>query len=385
MIEGKKTISILGSTGSIGVQSLDVIKSKPDHYEIAYLTANSNIELLAKQISEFNPKGVVVRNPEECDKIRSMVDFSGKVMCGKENLRRAAAFEKNDLVISSLVGFAGVIPTLAAIEQGITIGLANKETLVSAGNVITKVAREHGVEVVAIDSEHSAILQCLVGEKHEEIDKLILTASGGPFRDLDLHRFKFITVEQALNHPNWEMGSKITIDSATMMNKGFEVIEAKWLFDVSVENIEVVIHPQSIIHSMVEFVDGSIKAQLGLPDMRIPISYALSYPRRLKYDFPRTKFSEIGSLTFREPDFERYPCLRLAFEALDAGGSATAVLNAANEIAVKRFLDREIEFIEISKLIEKALEMVDHIDDPSLQQIIEIDEETRKIAEKIIF
>ena len=246
MIEGKKTISILGSTGSIGVQSLDVIKSKPDHYEIAYLTANSNIELLAKQISEFNPKGVVVRNPEECDKIRSMVDFSGKVMCGKENLRRAAAFEKNDLVISSLVGFAGVIPTLAAIEQGITIGLANKETLVSAGNVITKVAREHGVEVVAIDSEHSAILQCLVGEKHEEIDKLILTASGGPFRDLDLHRFKFITVEQALNHPNWEMGSKITIDSATMMNKGFEVIEAKWLFDVSVENIEVVIHPQSI-------------------------------------------------------------------------------------------------------------------------------------------
>jgi 1-deoxy-D-xylulose-5-phosphate reductoisomerase len=385
MINDKKTISILGSTGSIGVQSLDVISSKKEHYQIAYLTANSNIELLAKQISEFNPIGVVVRDRSECDKIRSLTDFKGEILCGKDNLRQAAACSKNDLVISSLVGFAGVIPTLAAIEEGITIGLANKETLVSAGNIITKAARDNNVELIAIDSEHSAILQCLAGEKHEEIEKLILTASGGPFRDLDLDEFKNITVEQALDHPNWEMGSKITIDSATMMNKGFEVIEAKWLFDIDVKDIEVVIHPQSIIHSMVQFIDGSIKAQLGLPDMRIPISYALSFPRRYDYDFPRTDFAKITELTFRQPDLERYPCLRLAFEALDQGGSATAVLNAANEIAVSKFLNRKIEFVQISQIIEKTLEKMPNIENPTLSQIIELDQESRKLAEHLKF
>jgi len=376
-MNNKKNITILGSTGSIGVQALEVISEKNELFNIAYLTANNNIELLAEQILKYKPLGVIVRNKAACDQLKRLVSYKGIVSCGKEALVAAASDSINDIVLSALVGFSGVEPTFAAIEQGIDVALANKETLVSAGSIITESARTHNANLIAVDSEHSAILQCLTGEQHDEIEKLILTASGGPFLETPIDEFESLSVSQALNHPNWSMGNKITIDSSTLMNKGFEVIEARWLFDIKPKNIEVVMHPESIIHSMVQFIDGSVKAQIGLPSMKIPIAYALSYPRRLDYSFPRINMADIGKLTFYEPDLVKFPCLRLAFEALEQGGTSTTVLNAANEVAVAAFLEEEISYLDIAYCIEDALGNIENIYNPNLDEIIYIDNKTR--------
>ncbi len=384
MAKEKKTLTILGSTGSIGAQALEVIDGMSNRFEIAYLTANKNIELLEKQIEKYKPKGVAVSNESSWKKLKREIKSDVKILKGKEGIIEAAGSEENDLVLSALVGFSGVQPTLAAIDSKTTVALANKETLVSAGSIITKAAKEKGTEIIAVDSEHSAILQCIVGENVEEIEKIILTASGGPFFETPKKEFKNLTVGQALKHPNWEMGSKITIDSATMMNKGFEVIEAYWLFGLNPNQIDVLIHPQSIVHSLVQFIDGSVKAQLGLPDMRVPISYALTYPERLKFDFPKLDLTELHSLTFKKPDYEKFPCLKLAFETLDTGGSAPAILNAANEIAVFSLLEEKIKFVDIPKCIGAALENVEIISNPSLQEIIETDVGTREFTKQFV-
>jgi 1-deoxy-D-xylulose-5-phosphate reductoisomerase len=309
MTDNPKILTILGSTGSIGVQTLQVIDSIKGGFEINYLTTYSRIDILTEQIEKYHPRGVVIGDETLYLNFKKESNFNGTILCGEEGLCEAASDSRNDLTVSALVGFSGVIPTLSAIRAGINIALANKETLVSAGSIITDEARKYNVQIFAIDSEHSAVLQCLVGENNEEIEKIILTASGGPFLNTPIEDFKNITVNQALAHPNWSMGNKITIDSATMINKGFEIIEAYWLFDIEINKIEVVIHPQSIIHSMVQFVDGSIKAQMGHPDMRIPISYALTYPMRMKNNFQRLDFNKFNSLTFSEPDLNRFPCL----------------------------------------------------------------------------
>ncbi len=377
MLDKPKTITILGSTGSIGTQTLEVIESVSDKFRIGYLTINSKIELLEEQLSRFTPKGVVIGNEDAYKKFKETTNFKGEILYGAEGIIQAASDKENDLVLTALVGFSGVMPTIAAIENGVCVALANKETLVSAGQIIKNSAEKNNVDIIAVDSEHSAILQCIVGERNDEIEKIILTASGGPFLETPLHEFEDLTVSQALAHPNWSMGDKITIDSATMMNKGFEIIEASWLFDIDTKHIDVLIHPQSIIHSLVQFIDGSVKAQLGLPDMRIPISYALSYPRRLEYDFPRLDLSELTSLHFQKPDFQRVPCLKLAFDALEMGGAATAVLNSANEVAVQSFLEEKIKFTRIPQCIESALNKIPNNNNPSLNEIIEIDKETR--------
>lgn len=384
MPETKKTVSILGSTGSIGCQSLDVIDRIENTFGIGYLTANRNIRLLEEQALKFNPVGVAIGDEALCREFKKTTSFKGEVLSGVEGVLQAAAYESNDLVLSALVGFSGVLPTLEAIKQGTTIALANKETLVSAGSIITREALLNNVDIIAVDSEHSAILQCLAGESDKEVEKIILTASGGPFLDTPVESFGRLTVKDALNHPNWSMGDKITIDSATMMNKGFEVIEAYWLFSQPREKIDVLIHPQSIVHSMVQFVDGSVKAQLGLPDMRIPISYALTYPSRMKMDFPRLDLADLTDLSFRRPDLGRTPCLRLAFESLDMGGNAPTIINAANEVAVRAFLNESITFDQIPSIIEKALEKISHSIDPSLDDIVLTDRQTRIFAESII-
>lgn len=375
-----KKISIFGSTGSIGVQTLDVISKTPEEIEIKYLTTNKNIELLIKQIELFKPFGVVIGDYNSYLEFKKNYNYSGKVLFGAEGLVEAAS-DRVDLFVSALVGFAGVAPTLEAIKTTSKIALANKETLVSAGEIITNAAKSYNSSLIAIDSEHNAILQCLAGEDLSSIEKLILTASGGPFRNLPLNQFADITLEDALKHPNWNMGNKITIDSATMMNKGFEVIEAKWLFGVELSQIEVIIHPQSIIHSMVQFKDASIKAQLGLPDMRIPISYAINYPNRHSYDFPRLDLLKIGKFDFWEPDFDRYPCLALAFDSIDKGGNMPCALNAANEVCVQNFIERKINFIDIPNIIEKVLEEVEFIDHPNLEQINYTDKLARELVE----
>jgi len=379
-----KNISILGSTGSIGVQTLDVIRRMNQQFSINFLTANKNFELLEQQSKEFNPKGLVLASEISYKEFKRTTSFNGVILCGEEGLIAAAADSDNDMVVSALVGFSGVKPTLAAINASHTVALANKETLVSAGNIITEEAKKYNVKIIAIDSEHSAVLQCLAGEEHSYIEKIILTASGGPFRNLPLEDFQFITVKDALNHPNWAMGNKITIDSATMMNKGFEVIEAKWLFDIDVSKIDVVIHPQSIIHSMVQFRDGSIKAQLGLPDMRIPISYSLTYPARYEFDFPRLNLLEISHLEFMAPDLLRYPCLKLAYSAIEKAGNFTCALNAANEECVYSFLAGKIQFNDIAVIIEKVLEKIDFFENPVLDEILNTDKETRILTNLLI-
>lgn len=384
MIDQQRTISILGSTGSIGVQTLDVVRSLGDKFQIAYLTVNKNIELLEKQALEFNPIGVVVRDEPYYQEFIKNTRFKGKILTGEQGVVEAATYSGNDILLSALVGFSGVLPTLAALEKGIDVALANKETLVAAGEIITRTALANKAKILAVDSEHSAILQSLVGENLEEIEKIILTASGGPFRNLPLDQFENITLAEALNHPNWSMGSKITIDSATMMNKGFEVIEAYWLFGTKIEQIEVVIHPQSIIHSLVQFVDGSVKAQLGLPDMRLPISYALTYPKRLAYDFPRMNLAEIGSFSFFSPVAERYPCLALAFDAVKEGALMPAVLNAANEIAVENFLNGKIRFTDISKIISAMMNQAETLPTASIEDIVATDKATRLKTENYI-
>jgi len=374
-----KRITILGSTGSIGTNSLDVISRFPEQFCATYLSAGSNVKLLAEQAKRFRPKGVVIMNTALEAELRELLaGESIEIMSGEEGLCEISRRSDTDFVISSVVGFAGLKPTVEALKAGKDVGLANKETLVVGGEIITSLVEKHHCQMLPVDSEHSAIFQCLVGEAPEFVGKIILTASGGPFRTWSKARFDQITVADALNHPNWKMGSKITIDSATMMNKGLEVIEAKWLFNLEYDNIDVVVHPQSIVHSMVEFKDGSVKAQLGVPDMKIPIQYALTYPERFYADYERLDWRNISKLDFETPDTEKFRCLALAYEAGRKGGSYPAVLNAANEVAVELFLKEKISFLNISELIDDAMQMHDARETTSIDDLIEIDAQTRR-------
>jgi 1-deoxy-D-xylulose-5-phosphate reductoisomerase len=378
-----KKVLILGSTGSIGVNSLEVINRLKDDFKVSGLTANSNISLLLEQVEMFKPEIVAVRDENAAAIINEKLPPGCNLLVGDKGLIEAAANVDYDIFIGAMVGFAGLLPTIEAVKRGKRIALANKETLVVAGELVTDLCRENNAEIIPVDSEHSAIYQCLIGEKLEEVEKLILTASGGPFLNKEKSFFGKATVDEALNHPNWKMGNKISIDSATMMNKGLEVIEARWLFGLPTEKIDVVIHPQSIIHSMVQFVDGSVKAQLGLPDMKLPIQYALTFPERVVNDLERTNLPNIGSLTFFEPDAEKFECLKLAFDVLDTGGTAPCILNAANEVAVDKFLNKEIKFSHIPLLINKALDKIKNSVTPDLGTIFECDSQTRKLVREL--
>lgn len=378
-----KNIAILGSTGSIGRNSLEVIASFPERFRVTYLTANSNIDLLLEQVERFHPAGIVILDNACAREAKKRLKQPIEVLSEKGSLEEVVTRDDVDVVISSLVGFAGLKPTIAAIQHKKRIALANKETLVVAGELITSLVREYGVELLPVDSEHSAILQCLAGEDRRLIAKLILTASGGPFLNVPLGSFASITVEEALKHPNWSMGNKITIDSSTLMNKGLEVIEAHWLFGLAADRIQVVIHPQSIIHSMVEFIDGSVKAQLGLPDMKLPIQYALSYPDRWPMNGARVNFPALQSMTFFEPDRAKFRCLSLAYDALSIGGTAPTVLNAANEVAVAAFLGKKISFEKIPILIERALNAGEMRSNAELGHILEADRATRAFVETL--
>ncbi|HUL43830.1 MAG TPA: 1-deoxy-D-xylulose-5-phosphate reductoisomerase [Bacteroidota bacterium] len=375
-----KNICILGSTGSIGKNSLEVIRKFPDRYRAAYLTTHKNTDELQRQVQISNPSAVAILDKQAASEFRRTSPASLKVYSGTDGLLELVSRDDVDIVISSLVGFAGLLPTVEAIKCGKTVALANKESLVVAGELITRLLKESGSRLIPIDSEHSAILQCLAGETHGTIERLILTASGGPFLHLEKDHFHSVTVEEALRHPNWKMGNKITIDSATMMNKGFEVIEAHWLFSLPPDRIDVLVHPQSIIHSMVEFVDGSIKAQLGMPDMKLPIQYALTWPERVSSDFPRVDFSALQEMTFFKPDLRKFECLQLAYDALHMGGTAPAILNAANEVAVELFLTREIAFDSIPVLIRHALGENQHRSSATLEEIVSADSVTRQLA-----
>jgi 1-deoxy-D-xylulose-5-phosphate reductoisomerase len=379
-----KHIAILGSTGSIGRNCLSVIHNLTDRFSIAYLTTNTNIELLQNQISRFHPRGVVVLDEAKAAALRSEVGDSVEVLAGREGLLEIVRRDDVDLVINSIVGFAGLKPTIEAIKHRKHIALANKETLVVAGELVTSLVREYGVHLVPIDSEHSAILQCLAGEDRKSVSRIILTASGGPLLNTPQETFASITVEQALNHPNWKMGNKITIDSATLMNKGLEVIEARWLFDLPAERIDVVIHPQSIIHSMVEFVDGSIKAQLGVPDMKLPIQYALTYPERCPMNGSRVDFPKLQSMTFYTPDRGKFRCLQLAYDAMALGGTAPAIMNAANEVAVQAFLEKKISFHRIPELIEQALASQTNHVSPDLEHTLQSDNKAREYVRTLL-
>ena len=384
-MNSKKSIAILGSTGSIGTQALEVIAAHPEDFEVEVLTAQNNADLLIEQAIKFKPNAVVIVNDNQYTKVREALEpLHIKIYAGENALASVVQMDSIDLVLTALVGYSGLRPTIKAIESGKAIALANKETLVVAGELITRLANEKGVNIYPVDSEHSAIFQCLVGEFHNPIEKIILTASGGPFRGKKRDELKLVTKAQALKHPNWSMGAKVTIDSASLMNKGLEVIEAKWLFGLKAEQVEVVVHPQSIIHSLVQFEDGSIKAQLGLPDMRLPIQFALSYPQRLKSDFPRFDFMQYPALTFEKPDMETFRNLALAFEALHRGGNMPCVLNAANEVAVAAFLKDEIGFLEMSEIVEKCLEKVSHVANPLYNDYVETDQETRAVANSLI-
>lgn len=381
----KKKISILGSTGSIGTQALEVIEAHPDHFILEAITANENADLLIRQAMKYKPNLVVIANEDKYQQVFDALDqLDIKVYAGESAICHAAELEEVDVVLTALVGYAGLKPTLRAIEAGKAIALANKETLVVAGELVTTLARKKRIPILPVDSEHSAIFQCLTGEFSNPIEKIILTASGGPFRGKDRDFLTQVKKEQALKHPNWDMGAKITIDSASLMNKGLEVIEAKWLFGVSDDQIEVVVHPQSIIHSMVQFEDGSIKAQMGLPDMKLPIQYALTYPERLKSDFPRFDFSEYPSLTFEKPDLETFKNLALSYEALKKGGNQPCILNAANEIAVSKFLEDQVGFLEMSDIVESCLNKISYISTPSFEDYVETDKETRILATELI-
>jgi 1-deoxy-D-xylulose-5-phosphate reductoisomerase len=379
-----KNIAILGSTGSIGRNCLSVVNNLSGRFQVNYLTTNTNIELLQNQINNFKPRGVVVLDEAKAEELRRMVSREVEVLSGREGLLEIVRRDDVDVVVNSLVGFAGLKPTVEAIKHRKNIALANKETLVVAGEFITALVKEYGVTLLPIDSEHSAILQCLAGEDWSKIAKIILTASGGPFLNVPKEEFASITVEKALNHPNWKMGNKITIDSATMMNKGLEVIEAHWLFNLPAEQIDIVIHPQSIIHSMVEFVDGSVKAQLGIPDMKIPIQYALTFPERLPLGGSRVDFPKLQNLTFFTPDKNKFQCLQLAFDALRAGGTAMATLNAANEVAVQAFLEKRISFQRIPELIERSLGHISNHIKAELEYTIEADRSAREFVRTLL-
>lgn len=375
-------LAILGSTGSIGTQALDVVRAQPGRFRVEVLTAGRNADLLIEQALEFKPNAVAIADEAQGQKVRDALwEHDIKAYAGQDAIAQLVEMDGIDIVLTALVGFAGLRPTMNAIAAGKHIALANKETLVVAGEIVMAAARDQGVDILPVDSEHSAIFQCLAGEFHNPIEKLILTASGGPFRGRDRASLEGVTKEQALKHPNWDMGAKITIDSASLMNKGLEVIEARWLFDVKAGDIEVVVHPQSIVHSCVQFEDGSIKAQLGLPDMKLPIQYALGYPKRLQNDFPRFSFADYANLTFEAPDKATFRNLQLAYAALDAGGSAPCVLNAANEVAVAAFLRDEVGFLEMSEVLEHALNSVSHVAKPDLEQLFELDRAAREAAQ----
>lgn len=377
----KRNIAILGSTGSIGTQALEVIQANPTIFEVEVLTAQSNAQLLIEQAIAFRPNCVVIGNESLYSQVFDALDPHGiKVYAGANALESVVQMEAIDMVLTSMVGYAGLLPTIKAIEAGKHIALANKETLVVAGELITALAQQKGVNIYPVDSEHSAIFQCLVGEFHNPIEKIILTASGGPFRGKKREELIHVTKAQALKHPNWVMGAKITIDSASLMNKGLEVIEAKWLFNLKASQIDVVVHPQSIIHSLVQFEDGSIKAQMGLPDMKLPIQFALGFPNRLKSDFPRFDFINYPNLTFEQPDKKTFRNLQLAFDAMAQGGNMPCILNAANEIAVAAFLDDKIGFLQMSDLIETCMAKVPFIKHPTLDDYIQTDAATRVFA-----
>ncbi|UTR10835.1 1-deoxy-D-xylulose-5-phosphate reductoisomerase [Evansella sp. LMS18] len=374
-----KKIALLGSTGSIGTQTLDVVRAHPDKFKIVSLSFGKNTEAGLGQVHEFRPEIVSVQTKETADSIRNELPSGVRLLYGEEGLTEAAAGNDADIVMSAVMGSVGLKPTLAAIESGKDIAIANKETLVTAGHIVTEKAKKHGVELIPVDSEHSAIYQCLEDNADKEVNRIILTASGGSFRDKTREQLKNVTVEDALKHPNWQMGAKITIDSATMMNKGLEVIEAKWLFNMPYEKIDVILHKESIIHSMVEYIDGSVLAHLGTPDMRVPIQYAVSKRERFELKGgEKLNLWEIGALHFDKPDYERYRCLKLAFEAGAAGGTAPTVLNAANEVAVASFLNRKLSFLGIEDIVEDALSRHTPVASPSLEEIIAVDEETRR-------
>jgi len=381
-----KNITILGSTGSIGESALDVVQKNPKKFRVAALAAGGNVKLLARQALAFHPAVVSVRTSEDAKRLRGLLGPGGKirVLCGEEGVREVAAHAAADIVLSAISGAAGLKPTLAAIEAGKDIALANKETMVIAGGLVTRKARRKKIRILPVDSEHSAIFQCLAGQNKDHVRRIILTASGGPFYSMSIAELKNVTPAQALRHPRWKMGAKITVDSASLMNKGLEVIEAKWLFDIDVSRIDVLIHPQSVVHSAIELVDGSVLAQLGIADMRIPIAYALSYPDRLTNDLPALDLAKAGPLAFFPPDAKKFPCLRLAFAAARVGGTAPVVLNAANEEAVAAFLENKICFHEIPKVIEKTLEKHTAKTDPSLEEILLADGEARMDAAGIL-
>src|SRR3989339_1000441 len=375
-----KRILVLGSTGSIGINTLEIARTFPDKLEIAGLSVNNNIELLEKQISEFHPAAVAVCNEKSASELKKRIGNRCEILIGDEGLLELTRRDNYDILLSALVGFAGLAPTIEAIKLKKRIALANKETLVTAGEIIINLCKKYGAELIPVDSEHSAIFQSLIGENENNIRKIILTASGGPF--LNKSELENVTVEDALNHPNWKMGNKITIDSATMMNKGLEVIEAFWLFNLPKEKIEVLVHPQSVIHSMVEFCDGSIKAQLSMPDMKLPILYAITFPERYYFDSVNTDFKRIRQLTFFEPDFNKFECLKIAYKVIEEGGTAPCILNAANEVAVEKFLSSKIKFTRIPEIINDALDNVAIRHNADLQTIIECDSTTRKYLNK---
>jgi len=381
----KRKIAILGSTGSIGTQALQVIDEHPDLYEAYVLTANNKAEKLIEQARKFLPDAVVIANEEKYGQLKdALADLPIKVYAGTEALCQIVDAAPIDMVLAAMVGFAGLLPTINAMKAGKTIALANKETLVVAGELIKELASRHHVAVLPVDSEHSAIFQCLAGEADNEIEKVILTASGGPFRTFSYEQLEHVTKAQALKHPNWEMGAKITIDSASMMNKGFEVIEAKWLFGTTPGQIEVVVHPQSVIHSMVQFKDGAVKAQLGMPDMRLPIQYAFSYPKRLKSSFQRLDFSVCTNLTFEQPDTKRFRNLALAYEALHQGGNMPCIVNAANEVVNAAFLHDRISFLGMSVVIEQTMQKAQFVKEPTYEDYVATDAESRRLAAEIM-
>ena len=383
--ETKKQIAILGSTGSIGTQALDVIEQQAHLFEVYALTANNQVDLLIAQARKFLPEMVAIANDAHYQKLKeALADLPIKVFAGDAAIADIAEMQPIDIVLTAMVGYSGLKPTIAAVKAGKRIALANKETLVVAGELVNDLVQQYGASIIPVDSEHSAIFQCLAGEGNNAIEKIILTASGGPFRTKTLAELQHVTLAQALKHPNWDMGAKITIDSASMMNKGFEVIEAKWLFGLTPEQIDVVVHPQSIIHSMVQFADSSIKAQLGLPDMRLPIQYAFAYPERLKANFPRLDFDICSQFTFERPDTDRFRNLALAYQAMHKGGNAACILNAANEVVVEAFLQSKIGFLQMSDVIENVLEKTTFVAQPSYDDYVETDKLARVLTAQMI-
>ena len=385
MSNSETEITILGSTGSIGTQTLDVIESHPERFHAAVLTAGRNWELLARQALRHRPRLVVIAEDSVYPQLKDALAGSGiETASGPEAIADAAGLLSDDIVVGAMVGYSGLEPTLRALEMGKTVALANKETLVAAGRIVTDTCRRTGARLLPVDSEHSAIFQCLQGESHDKIRKIILTASGGPFRTTQADMMDAITPEQALKHPNWDMGAKVTIDSASMMNKGLEMIEARWLFDVAPEDIEILVHPQSVVHSMVEYIDGSVKAQLGLPDMRMPICYALGYPERLPSRAERLSLTAYGTLTFEEPDFNKFPLLGIAYQAIAAGAAAPTVMNAANEVAVRAFLNRQIRFTDMPRVVRETMDKLSHLTADSASDIRTAHELATRAASELI-